>query len=75
MAAMVSRGFRAIAGNKGLELKVLVVHHTKMVINSPYLTDKKELAIPWKTTTGKEFSNPLMADSLRKTIFPTKLVE
>ncbi|GJZ21243.1 hypothetical protein Tco_0558282, partial [Tanacetum coccineum] len=24
--------------------------------------DKKELAIPWQTATGKEFSNPLMAD-------------
>ncbi|GJZ69452.1 hypothetical protein Tco_0633002 [Tanacetum coccineum] len=32
-----------------------------MVINSPCLTDKKELAIPGQTTTGKEFSNPLMA--------------
>nr|GEU78356.1 copia protein [Tanacetum cinerariifolium] len=30
--------------------------------------DKKELAIPWKTTTGKEFSNSLMAGSLPKTI-------
>nr|GEX63524.1 hypothetical protein [Tanacetum cinerariifolium] len=30
--------------------------------------DKKELAIPGQTTTGKEFSNPLMADSLPKTI-------
>ncbi|GJS85474.1 hypothetical protein Tco_0752015 [Tanacetum coccineum] len=43
-----------------------------MVINSPCLTDKKELAIPGQTTTGKEFSNPLMADSLPKTILPTK---
>ncbi|GKB85653.1 hypothetical protein Tco_0957925 [Tanacetum coccineum] len=38
-----------------------------MVINSPCLTDKKELAIPGKTKTGKEFSNPLMAGSLPKT--------
>ncbi|GKC41798.1 putative ribonuclease H-like domain-containing protein [Tanacetum coccineum] len=30
--------------------------------------DKKELAIPRQTTTGKEFSNPLMAGSLPKTI-------
>ncbi|GJX70996.1 putative ribonuclease H-like domain-containing protein [Tanacetum coccineum] len=30
--------------------------------------DKKELAIPGQTTTGKEFSNPLMAGSLPKTI-------
>ncbi|GJW28271.1 hypothetical protein Tco_0045146 [Tanacetum coccineum] len=33
--------------------------------------DKKELAIPGQTTTGKEFSNPLMADNLPKTILPT----
>ncbi|GJU24136.1 hypothetical protein Tco_1162757 [Tanacetum coccineum] len=39
-----------------------------MVINSPCLTDKKELAIPGQTTTGKEFSNSLMAGSLLKTI-------
>ncbi|GJR23440.1 putative ribonuclease H-like domain-containing protein [Tanacetum coccineum] len=32
------------------------------------LKDKKELAIPEQTTTGKEFLNPLMADSLPKTI-------
>ncbi|GKC92221.1 putative ribonuclease H-like domain-containing protein [Tanacetum coccineum] len=32
------------------------------------LKDKKELAIPWQTTTGKEFSNPLMAGSFTKTI-------
>ncbi|GJV77402.1 putative ribonuclease H-like domain-containing protein [Tanacetum coccineum] len=35
--------------------------------------DKKELAIPGQTATGKEFSNPLMADSLPKTILPTKV--
>ncbi|GKB00940.1 putative ribonuclease H-like domain-containing protein [Tanacetum coccineum] len=35
----------------------------QMVINLPCLTDKKELAIPRQTTTGKEFSNPLIADS------------
>ncbi|GJV66519.1 putative ribonuclease H-like domain-containing protein [Tanacetum coccineum] len=33
--------------------------------------DKKELAIPGQMATGKEFSNPLMADSLPKTILPT----
>ncbi|GJR99165.1 hypothetical protein Tco_0315674 [Tanacetum coccineum] len=38
------------------------------MVNSPCLTDKKELAIPGKMTTGKEFSNPLMAGSLPKTI-------
>ncbi|GJU53448.1 putative ribonuclease H-like domain-containing protein [Tanacetum coccineum] len=32
------------------------------------LKDKKELAIPGQTTTGKEFSNLLMAGSLPKTI-------
>ncbi|GKC65385.1 putative ribonuclease H-like domain-containing protein, partial [Tanacetum coccineum] len=46
----------------------------QMVINSPCLTDKKELAIPGQTTTGKESSNPLMANSLPRTILPTKLV-
>ncbi|GJR02734.1 hypothetical protein Tco_0525718 [Tanacetum coccineum] len=46
----------------------------QMVINSPCLTDKKELAIPGQTTTGKEFSNPLMADSLPKTILSTKFL-
>nr|GEW41926.1 putative reverse transcriptase domain-containing protein [Tanacetum cinerariifolium] len=35
-----------------------------MVINSPCLIDKRELAIPGQTTTGKEFLNPLMAESL-----------
>ncbi|GJW85337.1 putative ribonuclease H-like domain-containing protein [Tanacetum coccineum] len=32
------------------------------------LKDKKELAIPGQMATGKEFSNPLMAGSLPKTI-------
>nr|GEW19821.1 putative ribonuclease H-like domain-containing protein [Tanacetum cinerariifolium] len=32
----------------------------KMVINSPCLIDKKELASPGQMTTGKDFSNPLM---------------
>ncbi|GKE33616.1 hypothetical protein Tco_1452938 [Tanacetum coccineum] len=45
-----------------------------MVINSLCLIDKKELAILGQTTTGKELSNPLMADSLPKTILPTKMV-
>nr|GEU71097.1 retrovirus-related Pol polyprotein from transposon TNT 1-94 [Tanacetum cinerariifolium] len=45
---------------KGLELK-------GYLINDGYVdlvqhVDKKELAIPGQTTTGKEFSNPLMAD-------------
>ncbi|GJS90847.1 hypothetical protein Tco_0773483 [Tanacetum coccineum] len=46
-----------------------------MVINSPCVNSKKELAIPEQTATGKESSNPLMADSLPKTIIPTKLVK
>nr|GEY69713.1 hypothetical protein [Tanacetum cinerariifolium] len=33
-----------------------------MVINSPCLTDKKELVIPRQMATGKEFLNPLMPD-------------
>ncbi|GKC92964.1 hypothetical protein Tco_1158406, partial [Tanacetum coccineum] len=41
----------------------------QMVINSPCLIDKKELAIPWQTATGKEFSKLLMADSLPKLYF------
>ncbi|GKB16493.1 hypothetical protein Tco_0850416 [Tanacetum coccineum] len=45
-----------------------------MVINSPCLNSKKELAIPEQTATGKESTNPLMADSLPRTIMPTKLV-
>ncbi|GJS74706.1 hypothetical protein Tco_0707547 [Tanacetum coccineum] len=45
-----------------------------MVINSPCLIDKKELAILGQTTTGKEFSNPLMAGSLPKTISPKRTI-
>nr|GEV87637.1 putative ribonuclease H-like domain-containing protein [Tanacetum cinerariifolium] len=45
----------------------------QMVINSPCLTNKKELAIPGQTTTGKELSNPLMAGNFPKTTLPTKL--
>nr|GEY33629.1 retrovirus-related Pol polyprotein from transposon TNT 1-94 [Tanacetum cinerariifolium] len=36
---------------------------------------KKELAIPGKTTTSKELSNPLMAGSLPKTTLPTQLLQ
>nr|GEW57321.1 hypothetical protein [Tanacetum cinerariifolium] len=46
-----------------------------MVINSPCLTDKKELAIPEQMTTGKELSNLLMAGSLPKTTLPTNLLK
>ncbi|GJV81776.1 hypothetical protein Tco_1517646 [Tanacetum coccineum] len=38
------------------------------------LQDKKELAIPGQTATGKEFSNPLMAGSLPKTITTSKTI-
>ncbi|GKB77523.1 hypothetical protein Tco_0944418 [Tanacetum coccineum] len=38
-----------------------------MVINSPCLTDKKELASPKQTAIGKDFSNPLIAGRLLKT--------
>ncbi|GJX32885.1 hypothetical protein Tco_0242740 [Tanacetum coccineum] len=47
----------------------------KIVINSPCLNGKKELAILEQTATGKESTNPLMVDSLPKTIMPTKLVK
>nr|GEU71661.1 hypothetical protein [Tanacetum cinerariifolium] len=47
----------------------------QMVINSQCLTDKKELAIPGQTATGKELSNPLMAGSFPKTTLPTKLLK
>ncbi|GKG07385.1 hypothetical protein Tco_0330354, partial [Tanacetum coccineum] len=47
----------------------------KMVINSPCLNGKKELAIPEQTATGKESTNPLMAHSFPKSIMPTKLVK
>ncbi|GJS82942.1 cytochrome P450 CYP72A219-like protein [Tanacetum coccineum] len=47
----------------------------KIAINSPCLNGKKELAIPEQSATGKESTNPLMADSLPKTIMPTKLVK
>ncbi|GKB39977.1 hypothetical protein Tco_0884919, partial [Tanacetum coccineum] len=46
-----------------------------MVINLPCLNSKKELVIPEQTATGKESTNLLMADSLPKTIMPTKLVK
>nr|GEY31983.1 hypothetical protein [Tanacetum cinerariifolium] len=47
----------------------------KMAIISPFLISKKELAIPEQSATGKESINPLMADSLPKTIMPTKLIK
>ncbi|GJU95248.1 hypothetical protein Tco_1320004 [Tanacetum coccineum] len=41
--------------NSGIRAKETNGHYL------PCLTDKKELAIPGQTATGKEFSNPLMA--------------
>nr|GEW04699.1 hypothetical protein [Tanacetum cinerariifolium] len=55
--------------------KCWLITTPQIVINSPCLTDKKELAIPRQTTTGKELSNSLMAGSLPKTTLPTKLVK
>ncbi|GJS35848.1 hypothetical protein Tco_0534230 [Tanacetum coccineum] len=40
-----------------------------MVISSPCLIDNKELTSPEQTTPGKDFSNPLIVDSLLKTIW------
>ncbi|GJW44580.1 hypothetical protein Tco_0073379 [Tanacetum coccineum] len=39
-----------------------------MVISSPCLIDNKELTSPEQTAPGKDFSNPLIVDSLLKTI-------
>nr|GFA99677.1 hypothetical protein [Tanacetum cinerariifolium] len=47
----------------------------QMVINSTCLTDKKELASPGQTATGKDFSNPLMDGSFTKLKMPTKLAK
>nr|GEU39764.1 hypothetical protein [Tanacetum cinerariifolium] len=63
-----------------LELHFAGLERTEYLIIDGYAnlvqhTDKKELAIPWKTTTGKELSNPLMASSFPKTTLPTKLNE
>nr|GEY34629.1 uncharacterized mitochondrial protein AtMg00810-like [Tanacetum cinerariifolium] len=40
----------------------------EMVINSPCLTDKKELAIPGQTATGKELSNLLMIKTVNDNV-------
>nr|GEW55468.1 ribonuclease H-like domain-containing protein [Tanacetum cinerariifolium] len=58
--------FQFLIASIGLKLK-------GYLINDGYVdlvqhADKKELAIPGKTTTGKEFSNLLMAGSLPKII-------
>ncbi|GKD53604.1 hypothetical protein Tco_1286991 [Tanacetum coccineum] len=43
-----------------------------MVISSPCLIDNKELTSPEQTAPGKDFSNPLIVDSLLKTIWSTE---
>ncbi|GKA98157.1 hypothetical protein Tco_0826051 [Tanacetum coccineum] len=40
-----------------------------MVISSQCLIDNKELTSPEQTAPGKDFSNPLIVDSLLKTIW------
>ncbi|GKA10626.1 hypothetical protein Tco_0690059 [Tanacetum coccineum] len=40
-----------------------------MVISSPCLTDIKNWLVQKQTASGKDFSNPFMADSLPKTIW------
>ncbi|GJX70432.1 hypothetical protein Tco_0307603, partial [Tanacetum coccineum] len=40
-----------------------------MVINSPCLIDNKELTSPEQMAPGKDFSNPLIVDSLLKNIW------
>ncbi|GJY78930.1 hypothetical protein Tco_0484731 [Tanacetum coccineum] len=41
----------------------------QMVISSPCLIDNKELTSPEQTAPSKDFSNPLLVDSLLKTIW------
>nr|GEX79941.1 hypothetical protein [Tanacetum cinerariifolium] len=55
-----------IKGRLGIELKGYLLNdgYADLVQHA----DKKELAIPGQTATSKEFSNPLMAGSLPKTI-------
>nr|GEY48281.1 putative ribonuclease H-like domain-containing protein [Tanacetum cinerariifolium] len=63
--------YRSMIGS----FKCWLITTPQMVINSPCLTDKKELAISGKTATGKELSNLLMAGSLPKTTLPTQLLK
>nr|GEX44347.1 hypothetical protein [Tanacetum cinerariifolium] len=76
-------GLVDIAGyNFELLVQKLVLLGLKLkgyLINDGYVdlvqhADKKELAIPGQTATGKELSNSLMAGSLPKTTLPTQLV-
>nr|GEV33037.1 hypothetical protein [Tanacetum cinerariifolium] len=47
----------------------------EMVINSPCLTDKKELAIPGQTATGKELSNLLMIKTVNDNVRLQALID
>nr|GEX81252.1 ribonuclease H-like domain-containing protein [Tanacetum cinerariifolium] len=60
----------------GLKLKGYLINdgYADLVQHAACLIDKKELAIPGKTATGKELLNPLMAGSLPKTTLPTQLI-
>ncbi|GJV51629.1 ribonuclease H-like domain-containing protein [Tanacetum coccineum] len=50
-------------------LSVLVVYHTKNGHQFTMSNRHQELASPEKTVSGKDFSNPLIVDSLLKTIW------
>nr|GEX68119.1 hypothetical protein [Tanacetum cinerariifolium] len=58
--------FQFLVASIGIELKEYLLNDG--YANLVQHADKKELAIPRQMTTGKEFSNPLMAGSLPKTI-------
>nr|GEW37899.1 retrovirus-related Pol polyprotein from transposon TNT 1-94 [Tanacetum cinerariifolium] len=62
-----------IKGRLGLKLKGYLINdgYADLVQHA----DKNELAIPKKTKTGKELSNPLIAGSLPKTTLPTLLIK
>ncbi|GJS94970.1 hypothetical protein Tco_0801938 [Tanacetum coccineum] len=62
-----------IKADSSLELKGYLINNGYADLVK-ILYDKKELAIPGQTATGKAFSNLLMADSLPKTILRTKFV-
>ncbi|GJW27953.1 hypothetical protein Tco_0044828 [Tanacetum coccineum] len=74
-SAVGEQGINAVKSSAcpGLELKGYLINNGYADLVK-MLYDKKELAIPGQTATGKEFLNPLMADSLPKTILPTKFV-
>nr|GEW06088.1 hypothetical protein [Tanacetum cinerariifolium] len=63
--------FQFLIASIGLKLKGYLINdgYADLVQHA----DNKEWDIPWKTATGKELSNPLMAGSLPKTTLPTLL--